>query len=231
MRDFQKIIVVCCSLLLCSCKGNMPTSTKTTDTISNHAYKEKESTDTLRCAISHDIENADFEILIKQGDKTVHRFGGYKYPKDDALVPNGERTDSCLMADINFDGIKDVLVYLGCFGNSGIEYFDAFVWNAAKKHYIHTEEFKNIPNPTISNEYRCVLSAARNSAAENYYAKYAFEKGHFVKVAELKQYWKGNIYPERDRAVYEEHFLKTNIWKKNLRLNQISEFWKPVVPF
>ena len=53
----------------------------------------------------------------------------------------------------------------------------------------------------------------------------------FIKVAELRQYWKGNIYPERDRAVYEEHFIKANVWKRNLKLNQISDFWKPVVPF
>lgn len=55
--------------------------------------------------------------------------------------------------------------------------------------------------------------------------------GHLIKVAELRQYWKGNIYPERDRAVYEEHFIKANVWKRNLKLNQISDFWKPVVPF
>lgn len=61
--------------------------------------------------------------------------------------------------------------------------------------------------------------------------KYVCTNGHLIKVAELRQYWKGNIYPERDRAVYEEHFVKANAWKRNLKLNQISDFWKPVVPF
>ncbi|WP_220429031.1 hypothetical protein, partial [Segatella copri] len=69
------------------------------------------------------------------------------------------------------------------------------------------------------------------SSAENEYAKYVCTNGHLIKVAELRQYWKGNIYPERDRAVYEEHFVKANVWKRNLKLNQISDFWKPVVPF
>ena len=65
------------------------------------------------------------------------------------------------------------------------------------------------------------ISAARSSHSTIY--------THLIKVAELRQYWKGNIYPERDRAVYEEHFIKANVWKRNLKLNQISDFWKPVV--
>ncbi|WP_220432132.1 hypothetical protein, partial [Segatella copri] len=93
------------------------------------------------------------------------------------------------------------------------------------------EEFKDIPNPKISDKYKCILSKVHVSSAENEYAKYVCTNGHLIKVAELRQYWKGNIYPERDRAVYEEHFIKANVWKRNLKLNQISDFWKPVVPF
>lgn len=144
-------------------------------------------------------------------------------------MPNGERVDSCLMKDINFDGVKDVLVYLGNFGNSGIEYFEAFVWSAETKQYVYAAEFKNIPNPYISEKDKCILSAARCSAAEDNYAQYVYEKGLFMKIAELRQYWKGNIYPEKDKAIYEEHFIKTNVWKKNLKLNQISKFWRPVL--
>ena len=99
------------------------------------------------------------------------------------------------------------------------------------EHYDKIEEFKDIPNPKISDKYKCILSRVYVSSAENEYAKYVCTNGHLIKVAELRQYWKGNIYPERDRAVYEEHFIKANVWKRNLKLNQISDFWKPVVPF
>lgn len=136
------------------------------------------------------------------------------------------------MTDLNFDGIKeDVLFYLGSFGASGTEHFDAYVWNPNTEHYDKIEEFKDIPNPKISDKYKCILSRVYISSAENEYAKYVCTNGHLIKVAELRQYWKGNIYPERDRAVYEEHFIKANVWKRNLKLNQISDFWKPVVPF
>jgi hypothetical protein len=105
------------------------------------------------------------------------------------------------------------------------------VWNPKTEHYDKIEEFKDIPNPKISDKYKCILSSGYVSSAENEYAKYVCTNGHLIKVAELRQYWKGNIYPERDRAVYEEHFIKANVWKRNLKLNQISDFWKPVVPF
>ena len=126
---------------------------------------------------------------------------------------------------------EDVLFYLGSFGASGTKHFDAWVWNPNTEHYDKIEEFKDIPNPKISDKYKCILSRVYVSSAENEYAKYVCTNGHLIKVAELRQYWKGNIYPERDRAVYEEHFIKANVWKRNLKLNQISDFWKPVVPF
>ena len=53
------------------------------------------------------VDDVDYGVIIKRGDKTIHRFG-YKYPEDDDLVPNEERIDSCLLTDLNFDGIKEV---------------------------------------------------------------------------------------------------------------------------
>lgn len=80
------------------------------------------------------VDDVDYGVIIKRGAKTIHRFG-YKYPEDDDIVRNGERIDSCILADINFDGIKeDVLFYLGSFGASGTEYFDACVWNPKTEH-------------------------------------------------------------------------------------------------
>ena len=57
--------------------------------------------------IEHEVDDVDYGVIIKRGDKTIHRFG-YKYPEDDDLVPNEERIDSCLLTDLNFDGIKEV---------------------------------------------------------------------------------------------------------------------------
>ena len=85
---------------------------------------------------------------------------------NDDLVPNEERIDSCLLTDLNFDGIKeDVLFYLGSFGASGTKHFDACVWNPNTEHYDKIEEFKDIPNPKISDKYKCILSRVYVSSA------------------------------------------------------------------
>ena len=43
--------------------------------------------DTLSLMIEHEVDDVDYGVIIKRGDKTIHRFG-YKYPEDDDLVPN-----------------------------------------------------------------------------------------------------------------------------------------------
>ena len=223
------LLIFCSFLVVLGCNKNKTKCVPQKEATSDSSMRSND--DTLSLMIEHEVDDVDYGVIIKRGDKTIHRFG-YKYPEDDDLVPNGERIDSCILADINFDGIKeDVLFYLGSFGASGTEYFDACVWNPKTEHYDKIEEFKEIPNPKISDKYKCILSRVYVSSAENEYAKYVCTNGHLIKVAELRQYWKGNIYPERDRAVYEEHFIKANVWKRNLKLNQISDFWKPVVPF
>lgn len=226
---------ICLSLAVLSCNSNGKTERcnyveDTVKTVCHIQDKGEHSSekDTLRAFINTNVDDIDMEILVKRGDKTVHTLP-YNYPKDDDFTPNGERVDSCLMLDINFDGEKDLLVYLGQFGNQGVEYFDAFVWNAAKKAYTHNEDFKTIQNPNICSKYKCIISEARVSAAEYEYRQFEYTDGRFMKVAEMIQYWKGNIYPEVDRAVYEVHSIKENIWKKNLKYEQISDFWKYVI--
>lgn len=232
-RSMKKIVFIllifCSFLVVWGCNKNKTKCVPQKEATSDSSMRSND--DTLSLMIEHEVDDVDYGVIIKRGDKTIHRFG-YKYPEDDDLVPNEERIDSCLLTDLNFDGIKeDVLFYLGSFGASGTEHFDAYVWNPNTEHYDKIEEFKDIPNPKISDKYKCILSRVYVSSAENEYAKYVCTNGHLIKVAELRQYWKGNIYPERDRAVYEEHFIKANVWKRNLKLNQISDFWKPVVPF
>ena len=115
MKKIIFILLVFCSFLVVwGCTENktkcVPQKAADSDT------SIKSNDDTLSLMIEHEVDDVDYGVIIKRGDKTIHRFG-YKYPEDDDLVPNGERIDSCILADINFDGIKeDVLFYLGSFG-------------------------------------------------------------------------------------------------------------------
>ena len=54
------------------------------------------------------------------------------------------------MSDVTFDGNKDLLVYLGQFGNQGVEYWDAYVWNEVKQKFLFIPSFHDIPNPTLN---------------------------------------------------------------------------------
>ena len=74
-----------------------------------------------------------------------------------------------MMADVTFDGNKDLLVYLGQFGNQGVEYWDAYVWNEVKQKFLFVPSFHDIPNPTLNEKEKIIESFSRE-----------FEKGMFV---------------------------------------------------
>lgn len=64
------------------------------------------------------------------------------------------------MADVTFDGNKDLLVYLGQFGNQGVEYWDAYVWNEVKQKFLFVPSFHDIPNPTLNEKKRLLNLSA-----------------------------------------------------------------------
>ena len=65
------------------------------------------------------------------------------------------------MADVTFDGNKDLLVYLGQFGNQGVEYWDAYVWNEVKQKFLFVPSFHDIPNPTLNEKEKIIESFSR----------------------------------------------------------------------
>ena len=146
MKKIVFILLIFCSFLVVwGCNKNKTKCVPQKEATSDSSMRSND--DTLSLMIEHEVDDVDYGVIIKRGDKTIHRFG-YKYPEDDDLVPNEERIDSCLLTDLNFDGIKeDVLFYLGSFGASGTKHFDAYVWNPNTEHYDKIEEFKDIPNP------------------------------------------------------------------------------------
>ena len=116
MKKIVFILLVFCSFLVVwGCNKNKTKCVPQKEATSDSSMRSND--DTLSLMIEHEVDDVDYGVIIKRGDKTIHRFG-YKYPEDDDLVPNGERIDSCLLTDLNFDGIKeDVLFYLGSFGD------------------------------------------------------------------------------------------------------------------
>ena len=117
-RSMKKIVFIllifCSFLVVWGCNKNKTKCVPQKEATSDSSMRSND--DTLSLMIEHEVDDVDYGVIVKRGDKTIHRFG-YKYPEDDDLVPNEERIDSCLLTDLNFDGIKeDVLFYLGSFG-------------------------------------------------------------------------------------------------------------------
>ena len=100
-----------------------------------------------------------------RGEKTVQIIP-FSYPKDDTFDPNGGRKDSCLMADVTFDGNKDLLVYLGQY--------------EVKQKFLFVPSFHDIPNPTLNEKEKIIESFSRGSAVDYEFGKWKFEKGVFI---------------------------------------------------
>lgn len=205
-RVIGKLMVVLFLLSIFGCKGNkagQESSAKDSTSIAG------DSTISEKVAISKDIashntlsavivlvtptpKNFDFKIAIMRGEKTVQVIP-YSYPKDDEtyLDPMGGRMDSCRMVDVTFDGNKDLLVRLGQFGNQGVEYWDAYIWNETKKKFIFTPSFRKIPNPTINEKDKIVESFSRGSAADYELGKWVYKNRKFIEVSHKLEHLDG----------------------------------------
>ena len=90
----------------------------------------------------------------------------------------GSAVGGLIIADVNFDGRRDILVKQGHFGAQGLVMFSAFIYDNGE--YEANGSFSQISNPSIDVENQRILSVWRNWAASHSWAKYAYENGQFV---------------------------------------------------
>lgn len=81
--------------------------------------------------------------------------------------------------DLNFDGFKDIRIYLGRYGNQGVSYWSFFLWNGRESafEYVGCEY---IPNPAPNAEKKCLTSYERDNAVHHIYSIYEFIGDEFV---------------------------------------------------
>lgn len=106
------------------------------------------------------------------------------------LVPEREDSDYALfgdyrrdyfqMEDINFDGVKDITLDAGGFGNQQARYEFAWIWEPQTEEYVRCESYREIMNPSVDREKELIWSSWRNSAASHGYGIYRYEDGEFV---------------------------------------------------
>lgn len=87
--------------------------------------------------------------------------------------------------DINFDGIPDVMVYLGMTTRAQSLY-KAFVWNPVTRQFYDVEAFQEIQEPDIESKTKTVTSYARDVDGL-YIETYKWKNGKLKQIASKKE--------------------------------------------
>ena len=86
--------------------------------------------------------------------------------------------------DINFDGIPDLMVYLGLTHHAQSVY-KAFVWNPVTRQFYDVEAFQEIQEPDFDSEAKTITSRARD-AGILYTDTFKWKNGKLTKIASKK---------------------------------------------
>ena len=83
--------------------------------------------------------------------------------------------------DINFDGIPDLMIYLGLLAYGQVaSFYDAYVWNPETREFDHVDIFNSIGEPLIDAENHCITSTGRSGPDHFYTQKYEWKDGELV---------------------------------------------------
>ena len=86
--------------------------------------------------------------------------------------------------DINFDGIPDLMVYLGVTHNAQ-SLFKAFGWNPVTRQFYDVKEFQEIQEPEFDSKAKTITSRARD-AGILYTDTFKWKNGKLTKIASKK---------------------------------------------
>lgn len=215
-------------LFLVSCQRRIPTVSHPTrpDSISAKILDNKNEgevfvnniltvNDTTHLPQTNKIE------IYKNGKKiqTImyqYDWDSYGFPMDRDSIGKME------LVDVNFDGINDVLIYKGAFGNQGIQYFDCYLWDKKKEKFTFIPSFSNIGNPVLDKKHSCIFSQSRESANCYIYEKIQFVNGVFKATSVLTEKIVNN------KVIYE---LESNNEKRSKRISTKAELgeWENIV--
>lgn len=90
-----------------------------------------------------------------------------------------------LYADVNFDGVPDLLVCAGLFGNQLASAYYCFL--QTDDGFVEAVSFTDISNPAIDAEHNVVRSQWRNSAASHRWGEYKYQDGAYVLDRKLRE--------------------------------------------
>ncbi len=109
-------------------------------------------------------DNSRVHLLFpERNDPDLADFGSY-------------RGDYVSLADIDFDGINDILLDTGGFGNSLASYAFGWIYDSTDGTYHISDSFRSIENPFVDSECQLIRSAWRISASSHGLAAYQYDR-------------------------------------------------------
>ncbi|MDE7247492.1 MAG: hypothetical protein K2N43_06365 [Lachnospiraceae bacterium] len=125
--------------------------------------------------------NFDPWIRVTDGSKVYE----LRVEEEDGF--GGFRSDHMSLTDINFDGIKDIVLDSGGFGNQMLSLDFGWIWNRDSGMYEYSPSYNEIANASVDQEHQIVRSFWRNSAGSHSWAIYRYVDGAFVEQSELRE--------------------------------------------
>lgn len=178
-------------------------------------------------AIRNGTSLKGLQITIFGKQREISQEISYSYPPDIEFANNLDVWVN--LQDVSFDGKDDILVNLGQYSNQMIQYYDCFVWDETKGQYCKDESFRQIENPQINNEKRCLFSSSRISAASYSYKRFEFIEGHFIETAVLTQTFRASKQPP---LFTEKQYVKGRGWvtlHKDVPVDKINRDWLSII--
>ena len=84
------------------------------------------------------------------------------------------------VADVNFDGYKDVIILNDFGGAHGNTWYNCWLWNPETSSFVEAKPFTDICNPALDPEKKCIYSTGGSGASNHRWDIYQFIDGKFV---------------------------------------------------
>ena len=134
-------------------------------------------------------DNEDYDSIVVKGYKDGkvafechHELVDYMSPKTAEGI--GWINDT---TDVNFDGIPDLQVYLGCYTRGQVaELYAGYVWTQQQK-YEEVEEWKELFNPEVHPEDKTVTANYRSDSNVRTYDTYKWTDGNRLELIKTRK--------------------------------------------
>jgi hypothetical protein len=113
------------------------------------------------------------------------------------------------VADVNFDGYKDVIILNNFSGAHGNTWYDCWLWNPETSSFVKSESFADICNPALDPKKKCIYSTGGSGASNQEWDIYQFIDGEFVVTNSLS-------YTETNEGRY--HFIEQKLVNGKMKI-------------